>query len=293
MPYVSFDPHTREIQSANSGPPESLLSGLKPGLEVGEVPDIQFDGAIKNYVFFPDESQAADSTFPRGKVQRKPQEEWDLEAEEREQILKRNLLRFHQLNIAEVHKVEVYLMIPSRFSFWDGSDYTYAFNFENNPLQVRLIRQSPTPLNVQFEFGGYTIPFHKTLIRFDLSGCENFITTALHAKLRDMDEIGRRLFTSQVLKEECLGFALRATNFLIERYRVAYDDPAERPIGPRDVLSGAIVIELNDGLRQAQHSGISLSGDITFRRRSSHRVAVGQDQERAEAQARNMQYFAQ
>ena len=120
----------------------------------------------------------------------------------------------------------------------------------------------PIPLNVGFEFGGYTIPFQRTSIKFTLSGREPFLAAALDAQLGKWDEVGRKLFTSHVLRDESLQFGLRVTNHLIEAYRIAYDDPGERPIGVADVLSAAMVIELTDGLRQTQYSGISIGQDV-------------------------------
>lgn len=280
MRYVIFDAQTREIRSAVTGPEPSDPG---PRLEVGDVGEIEFEGALKNYVFVSDEPQPPGTRPLRGRVQRKPKQEWDLEAEEREHIQRRNLMRFHQLDIAEVRKVEVHLMVPSRFSFLEGSEYTYDLRFEDLPLEVRLVRQNPVPLNAQLEFGGYTISFHKTLVRFDLSGHEDFILKALESRLggKGFDEVGRRLFASRVLRNECLQLALRLTNHLIECYRVTYDDPAERPIGPVDVLAGAIVIELKDGVRQAQHSGISLASDIKGRKWFARRIREEDNQEKA------------
>jgi len=103
---------------------------------------------------------------------------------------------------------------------------------------------------------------------FTLSGHESFLTAALESELASMDAVGKRLFASDVLKKQSLQFGLRLMNHLIEAYRIAYDDPSERQIGIADVLAAAMVIELSDGLRQAQHSGISIGADV---RRAEYR----------------------
>jgi hypothetical protein len=257
MRYVIYRAESREIQSAITGP-EPTEPG--PGLRVGDVGDATFEGALQNYVFVPDDVSAIGTVT--GRVERKPREEWDTKAEEEESNRQAAMMRFHRLDIAEVQKLEVYLMIPSRFLRLNNGITDYKFPFEGIPLEVGVTRLDPIALDVTFDVGGYTIPFQRTSIRFNLTGHEPFLTAALHERLAKHDEVGRKIFTSMVLKEESLLFALRVANHLIEAYRIAYDDPGERPIGIADVLSGAMVIELNDGLRQVQHSGISIASDI-------------------------------
>ncbi len=265
MPYVIFDAATQEVRSAIAGP---APSDPGPGLEVGEVDDIQVEGALKNYVFTPDGFQSPGVRPLRGRVQRKPEHDWDLEAEECARARQQASMRFHQLDIDEVRKVEVHLMVPSKFSFLEGSKQTYELALEGIALQVKIARQAASSLDVHFEFGGYTVPVEKSMIRFDLTGREDFIRSALESQLGTLDDVGRKLFASQAVRAVCLEFGLRVANHVIDCYRIAYDDPVERPIGPADLLAGAVVIELHDGLRQAQHSGISFAGESAYRTRA-------------------------
>ena len=257
MRYVIFDADSKEVRSAMTGPEPSDPG---PGLRAGDVGDVTFDGALKNYVFVPDDPAAGGTLI--GHVERKPEAEWDLKAEKEEIDRHTGMMRFHQLDIADVRKLEIHLMIPSRFARLLEPTVAFGFAFEGVPLDVTLSHLKPIALDVGFEFGGYTVPFPRTSIRFDLSGHEPFLATALDARLGKWDDVGRKLFTSDTLKNESLQFGLRVANHLIEAYRIAYDDPSERPIGVADVLSAAMVIELSDGLRQAQHSGISIGPEV-------------------------------
>jgi hypothetical protein len=57
MRFVTFDSQSGEIRSASNGPAESHVQNLFPGEKVGKAGEFQLDGALKNYVFIPDEGQ--------------------------------------------------------------------------------------------------------------------------------------------------------------------------------------------------------------------------------------------
>jgi len=253
--YVLFETQTREIRSAAQGP----FDDPPADFTVGEVPDgTCFDGALKNYVFVEDESQAASETPRRGRVQRKPEAEWDRAAEELELHHRSVSQRFHHLDMEDVRLIDVHLMLPSRFEKLREATVVCPVLADGVQLDVSLSRRDPIPLDVQFSFGGYTIPFHRTAVAFHLTGREPFLTSALQRHLASLPEDGRRLFTSHYLQRESLLYGVRVANRLIDSYRVAFHDPSERPVGLADVLAGAMVVELTDGERCSFYSGISL-----------------------------------
>src|SRR5712691_9735289 len=174
MRYVIFDAASKEIRSAMTGP-EPPEPG--PGLRTGDAGDVTFEGALKNYVFVPDDPTASGTLT--GRVERKPEDEWDLKAEKEEKDRHTAMMRFHQLDIADVRKLEILLMIPSRFARLLEPTVALSFTLEGVSLDVTLSHLKPIALDVGFEFGGYTVPFQRTSIRFDLSGHEPFIATAL------------------------------------------------------------------------------------------------------------------
>ena len=114
MRYVIFAANSREIRSATAGP-EPVDPG--PGLRVGDAGDVTFEGALKNYIFMPDHPDAAGTLT--GNVERKPEADWDLQAEKEERDRQQAKTRFHQLDITAVHKLEIFVMVPSRFArYW-------------------------------------------------------------------------------------------------------------------------------------------------------------------------------
>jgi len=260
MRYVIFDAVTREIKSAISGP-----EPVEPNaaLCVGDVGEVQFEGALKNYVFVPAEP-TRESGATLGEVQRKPREEWDLTAETEAREYQRTLMRFHQLDIREVAGLAVNLMLFAHFRRLADPRTRFQLTFESVKVDVDVRQVEPVPFSAMFQVddggqSGYTVPLSRTAISFRLTGHEEFLSKALDRELEKLDEIGRKLFTSQVLKKESLWFGVRVTNHLIDCYRVAYGDWAERPIGIADVLDGAVIVELTDGVRQTMFSGLPAS----------------------------------
>src|SRR2546422_6777480 len=78
VPYVLFDSRTFEVHSAVTGPePVPPTVNLRPG----EVPDIQLEGALKNYVFIP-EGPLPSARLARGRVEQKLRKQWDVEHDE-------------------------------------------------------------------------------------------------------------------------------------------------------------------------------------------------------------------
>jgi len=256
MRYVLFDATTREIKSAMTGPEPSAPQGQL----VGDVGDVQFDGALKNYVFVAAEPLRAQGAT-RGRVQRKPETDWDLRAEQDETTRQKTAMRFHQLDVNELRAVETQLMFYASFKHLPVNIAAYQVLFEGVALDVEIRRLAAAPISATFELGGgsqsgYTVPLGRSLVAFRLTGEEKFLRDALDQGLRRLDDIGRKLFASHVLKREALWFGLRLTNHLIDCYRLAYRDWEARPVGIADVLDGVIVLELVDGARQAQHSAL-------------------------------------
>ena len=253
MPYVLFDSRTFEVHSAVTGPePVPPTVNLRPG----EVPDIQLEGALKNYVFIP-EGPLPSARLARGRVERKPRNEWDVEAEEKARVHQQIRDRFHKLDIDEVKRLEVQLAILSRFRWLWDHEFPIEVVFEGVTVKPLLSQLTSIELPPSFEFGGHILRLPRTLVKFELLPREEFLRRTLDRELGRWDDVGRRLFTSRVLTQECLWFGLRLTNYLIERYRLAFGDWAERTIGLGDVLDAAVTIELMDGPRQAYTSGLA------------------------------------
>ena len=240
---------------AGIGVPESfgdVLDGYAPLPEPGR-------RRVSEIVFVPDEPLTGDRPI-RGHAERKPEAEWNWEMERLQLKSVATAERFRKLDMAEVRRLEVHLMTPCRFERLPDGAQPIVVRCDDVDVALTLTRDDTVPVSVDFEFGGYTIPHNRTVVRLELNGREPFLVAALEKALKPLreDTDGRRLFTSHYLTRECLLFALRATNRLIDCYRVAFDDPWERPIGLADVLSGATIIELQDGERQTFQSGISL-----------------------------------
>jgi hypothetical protein len=120
------------------------------------------------------------------------------------------------------------------------------------PVNLQRIVNSTIPFH--FEFGGYTAPLRQTIVKFTLSSKEEFLHRIVHTFLGEKPQ-GFDVFTSQVLQSECLKYSIRVANHIIEGYRLAFDDPAARPIGIADAVSAAMVVVLIDGNSQVFHTG--------------------------------------
>lgn len=255
MRFVIYNLKTGEVRSAGNWTADSVANELAPGYGIGEVGESHFEGALKNYVFRPNPEQLAGARFVHGTVERKPKEEWDEEAESRELAQRAVARRFQWLDVNDIASIEVLLLVPSQFVRLPEPISTYTFAVESVPLTVTVKRRAPVPVAWDFDFGGYTVPLPQTQVSFTLSGRELFLLAAIKAKLKSLEP---NVFVGPVIQDASLRFALKVTNHFIECYRVAYDDPEERPLGFADVRAGAIVTVLRDGHRQVSHSGISL-----------------------------------
>ncbi len=255
MPFVIFDSATGEIQKAGHWTTESVSNELAEGLQAGEVEEIAFEGAIKNYVFIPQRTQTLEAAYPKGTVARKPPGEWDLQAEEDAANQKRIQEAFHRLDMKEVASLEVHLLLPSRFRNLPNDRSAYTCTIDEVNLTISLTRRLPIPVDASFAFGGYTIASRQTELAFRLSGHEPFLKRAVEAQCGGL---APDVFVSTVIRRESLKCGLRAANLIIECYRVAYSDPEEAPVGVADSLAGAVTVCLRSGAACHYHSGISV-----------------------------------
>ncbi|TKS61459.1 MAG: hypothetical protein EWM72_00597 [Nitrospira sp.] len=245
MRYVSYNAETGEIKSAISGPPESLSP--EPGFKVGDAGDAFYKGsALKNYVFIPDEGQAPELAVLKGVAKRKPKEEWDLEAEAKEEAIARGMERCHCLDMTDVARIEVFTLTPAYFVWLSKEPHSYSFSMDNIPLTVSVIRADNIKDYVVIGAGIPNLDLRQSLIKFSLTGKEDFIARAVNALAKEIGNV-YELFVSTLLQTECLKFSVRVANQIIECYRVAYDDPRARPIGFADALNCDILVVLRDG----------------------------------------------
>jgi len=258
MRYVSYNVQTGEIRSAISGPPESLPP--EPGFKVGDAGDAFYKGgALKNYVFVPDEGQLPEWPVLKGSAQRKPKEEWDLAAEAEEDARARAMERCHRLDMNDVDRIEVYLMTPAYFVWLSTEIHTYSFALDNIPLTASITRTDKIKDFVVIGAGIPNIDLRQSLIRFSLTGKEDFIACAVDSLKK---EIGTdyELFVSTLLQTECLKFSMRVANHLI-----AYGDPHARSIGLADALHFEIHVILRDGHGCRYQGGNPLHSAIRLR----------------------------
>jgi len=243
MRFVLFDSKTLEIKGKASSD-RSLIGSLVPGLQIGVVEDHRIRGDRKNYIFVQGKETYLDGKYPKGFIERKPEEECDLEADEKVFKEAEITRRFHKLDITELTCVEVYLMLTSEFRKFGQDINTYKCTIEAVPLKVTLSRKPPIPIEAYFEFGGYSISFRQTELKFELTGQEVFIREAINTKLGSFKP---HVSISHIIKNESLKFALKVANHIIECYRIAYNDPEEKPVGITDILSSATIFTLYDG----------------------------------------------
>lgn len=246
MRFVTFDLHSCRIRSATLGPADSHLQDLRPGEKVGDAGEFQLEGARENYVFVPDEGQSPDTVILKGSVQRKPKEKWDLQAEAKEEARRRGMQRCHSLDMADVDHIDVYLLIPAYFVWLSKEPHSYSFCTDNIPLTVSITRVDKIKNYVAIGGGIQNLDLRQSLIKFTLTGKEEFLVNAISAFLKKSGP-GFEVFTSGILQSECLKFSVRLANRLIECYRVGYDDPRARTIGFADALSCNILVTLRDG----------------------------------------------
>jgi len=154
MRYVTFDEDSGEIRSAVTGPEPSDPG---PGLRIGDAGEVTFEGALKNYIFVAD--NAGVPGLLSGRVERKPKAEWDLAAEKEESDRQAAMMRFHQLDVTEIRRLELHMMVPARFERLSDPTTEYHFSFERTPIDVKLRHLEPIAINVGFDFGGYTVAF--------------------------------------------------------------------------------------------------------------------------------------
>jgi hypothetical protein len=267
MRYVSYNSETGEIKSAISGPPESLSP--EPGFKVGDAGDSFYNGgALKNYAFIPDEGQAPELTVLKGVAKRKPKEEWDLEAEAKEEAIARGVERCHRLDMTDVDRIEVFLMTPAYFVWLSNEPHRYSFTLDNIPLTASIIRADKIKNFVVIGAGIPNIDLRQSLITFSLTGKEDFIACAVDSLKK---EIGTdyELFLSTLLQTECLKCSMGVANHLIECYRIAYNDPHARSIGLADALHFEIHVILRDGHGCRYQAGNPLHSAMQLRQAKS------------------------
>ena len=254
MRFVTFDRQTGEIRSASSGPAESHLQNLESGFRVGDAGEFQLEGARQNYVFCPAPEQPEGAQVFKGTIQRKPREQWNLEEETNELKRKEVMEWFHHLKLQDVDHIDVYLIIPTRFTKLSNVDHSFYCIVEGLNLTVSLKRTTTASIPLHFGFGGYSVPIRQSTMNFTLTAQEQFIVTAVNLFLKEHPD-GFDVFVSRLLQAECLKFSLRVANHLIESYRLAYDDAEARPLGIADPISAAMVVVLRDGYRTNYHTG--------------------------------------
>lgn len=272
MRFVTFVPETGEIKSASSGPAESHLQNLEPGLKVGDAGEFYQEGALKNYVFCPNLDQTEGTSVVKGSVHRKPKEEWDLAAEEEERKRSEIMNRFHHLQLADIDHIDVYLITPVAFSRLQEDKSTFPCRVEDRELPVSLQRIVNSTIPFHFEFGGYAAPLRQTILKFTLSGKEEFLQCSVKSFL-GVNPKGFDVFTSHVVQSECLRYSIRVANHVIEAYRLAFDDPAARPIGIADAISAAMVVVLTDGYSSVFHTGNPYESKMQLRNLQQWEVA--------------------
>jgi len=263
MRYVSYNPESGEIKSAVSGPPESLSP--EQGFKVGDAGNAFYKGgALKNYVFIPDEGQAPELTVLKGVAKRKHKEEWDLEAEAKEEAIARGMERCHRLDMTDVDRIDAYLLTPAYFVWFSNETQTYSFTYDNIPLTVSITRADKIRNYAVIGGGIPNIDLRQSLIKFSLTGKEDFIKRAVDSLAK---EIGSdyELFLSTSLQTECLKYAVRAAKHLIECYRIAYNDPHARSIGLADALNFEIHVIFRDGHGCRYQGGNPLHSNFLFR----------------------------
>jgi hypothetical protein len=89
----------------------------------------------------------------KGSVKRKPKDDWDLAAEEREQKRREIMNRFHHLQLSDIDHIDVYLITPVAFSRLHEDKSTFPCRVEDRELPVTLQR-----------IVNSTIPFHLNLV---------------------------------------------------------------------------------------------------------------------------------
>lgn len=257
--FVIYDKENREIKSAGYFTEESVTNEIKDGTAAGIIKTDLPGGALKNYVFVPDGEMAADQKFPVGKLERKPHEQWDLLAEKQAADRENSGYRFHHLDLSEVSRIDVYMIVTSVFRKIEAEQKDFQVKLEyageSIDLALKFFRKVSAPIEFMFEFGSCTYPLRYTQIQFCLTGQENFLRKSTEDQL---GSIGPNVWTSGIVKEQTFRLAIASLNKMIESYRIAYLDPFERHIGPADVLHAALVITLHDGIRCSFSSGLNL-----------------------------------
>jgi hypothetical protein len=152
-----------------------------------------------------------------------------------------------------VEKLDVLLAIPSSFPKLARPEYHLELTCDSVPLQVHLSRCEPQHIQIRFEGSGHAFPLHHAVIKFSLTGREQFIWDGILAKDGTAEP---QLWTAMTLKSVVLNFGLRVVNRVVESYCVAFNDPDERPIGPVDLLRGIVIITITGGHQCTYHSGI-------------------------------------
>ena len=253
MRYVTYCKKTGNIISASSGPAESHLQNLSKREFVGEAGDFNFEGARENYIFIPDTKQDKNSKIIKGSVLRKPEEEWDLEAEERVKDINKTAQRFHKLDIDDIKIITVYLIIPISFIQFTKDKESFNFSINNTDIEVNLIKRSGMKIDFMFDFGGHSVTLRYTEINFKISPKSCLLHQAIDDFINKFEHSD--LFISRVIQAECLKISIIVANKIIESYRIIYDDPEARLIGIADAISGAMTIELSDGKSQNYLTG--------------------------------------
>jgi hypothetical protein len=253
MQFAIYDVQTFELRKLGCWIETSVENEVDPGTAVGIVRSGQIDGPLVNFVFVPDSNQPVNTCWPVGVVERKRKDEWDWIAEQVYQEQATVNRRFHMLDLDDIEKLDVLLAIPSSFPRLAQPEYHLELTCESVPLHVHLSRCKPQHIEIQFDTTGHSFPLHHTLIGFGLNGHEHFIRDGICLKHGTAEP---QLWTAMTLKSVVLNFGLRVANRVVESYRVAFNDPDERPIGPVDLLGGVVVVTITGGHQRSYHSGI-------------------------------------
>lgn len=265
MRYVTFEIKTNEIVCASFGPLESHINNLPEGCSVADCTHFEPTGPLKNYVFVADEDPG-DGICKTGRIERKPPDEWDMDAERDYIKFNEHILKFNRLDYSKIAKLTLAINYVDVLRKLPSGEYLVRTDEDDINIHVHKKECSSVPFSFDVGQGatiGGSFPLNHMEVKFEINKDIDCIKES-SVEFTEKNGEDFNVFLHRVIYTSLIKLSLRACNKLIEAYRIAFNDPEARAVGMGDILSSMMLITLQDGDQQAYSMGSPYRSEMEF-----------------------------